>query len=70
MDNEEFIGLIQQGSTAAHLLGQIHGKIHGLIEKSCTESVRQDLVHLFDYITQEVGNIYYKKEVKNEKIET
>lgn len=60
--NQTFVKVIDQNQKAAYLIGQIHGKLHTLIEKSATDSVRQDLIHLFDYITQEAGNLYYKPE--------
>ncbi len=71
MDNEQFVKLVQRGECAAFIIGQTHGKLHQIIEGLRTPNtfsdVRGELIQLFDYITQEIGNLYYKPEVKNEK---
>lgn len=73
MTNEDLIKIVQRGEQAAHLIGQVHGKLHQIIQGIHTPNtfsdVRGDLIQLFDYMTQEVGNLYYKPEVLNEKIQ-
>jgi len=59
-----------RAAKSAYLLGQIHGKLHGLIEKASTESVRHDLTVLFQHVGHVVERLYYKhkQEVKDENI--
>lgn len=66
MTNEDLVKIVQRGEQASFLIGQIHGKLHEIIQGTETpntfSNVRGDLIKLFDYITQEVGNLYYKPE--------
>ncbi len=62
MEAKQFLHIVRTSQKAAHLLGQVHGNIYGLIKKASTEDVSDELVKLFDYISQEVGNLYYKNE--------
>ncbi len=70
MTNEDLVKIVQRGENASFLIGQIHGKLHQIIQGVNTPNtfsdVRGDLIQLFDYITQEVGNIYYDTGVKDE----
>jgi hypothetical protein len=73
MTQDELYKIMQHGAQSAHLLGQIHGKLHQIIQGINTPNtmtdVRGDLIQLFDYMTQEVGNLLYKPELKNEETE-
>ena len=60
MTNEEFADLLKKERKVDYLLGQIHGQLYKLIENSNAEILREDIVDIFDYITNEMGRIYYK----------
>lgn len=60
MDNEQFVELVQQGNKAAHLLGQVSGQLHTIMQLNEGE-IKTALEVLFKHVIHIVEAIYYKK---------
>lgn len=71
MTNEELVKIVQRGEQAALLIGQIHGKIHNILnlESPVTNSeTRHHLIDLFHFITESTAELYYKPNLEHERV--
>jgi hypothetical protein len=69
MTNEDFIKIVKRGEQAAFILGQVHGKIHNIINTPSPAregEIRKALLDLYQYIGMIAGELYYQPGVKNE----
>lgn len=59
MDTEKLSDIFVHGAKAAHLIGRVHGMLHGMVDRSTTEDVRKELIHLLDFVSKEAEKIFY-----------